>query len=51
MATIMVAAAALCFQAGMPVASYIVGYSLAAAIFVNVSTGFCIEEHTILFLT
>lgn len=43
-ATIMTIAAAWSFQAGMPMAGYIVGWSLVAAAFVNVSTGFCIPS-------
>lgn len=44
LATIMIVAAAWSFQAGMPVAGYIIGWSLVAAAFVNVSTGFCIPS-------
>ena len=44
LATIMVIAAAWGFQAGMPLVGYIVGWSLVAAAFVNVSTGFCIPS-------
>ena len=44
LATIMVVAAAWGFQAGMPMVGYIVGWSLVAAAFVNVSTGFCIPS-------
>jgi hypothetical protein len=44
LATIMVIAAAWGFQAGRPMVGYIVGWSLVAAAFVNVSTGFCIPS-------
>ena len=44
LATIMLVAAASSFQAGMPTAGSIVGWSLVAAAFVNVSTGFCIPS-------
>jgi len=44
LAAIMVIAAAWGFQAGMPMVGYIVGWSLVAAAFVNVSTGFCIPS-------
>lgn len=44
MATIMLIAAAWGFQAGMPMIGYVVGWSLVAAAFVNVSTGFCIPS-------
>ena len=44
LATIMVSAAAWGFQAGVPMAGYVVGWSLVAAAFVNVSTGFCIPS-------
>ena len=44
LATIMLIAAAWGFQAGMPMVGYIVGWSLVAAAFVNVSTGFCIPS-------
>jgi hypothetical protein len=47
LATIMIVAAAWGFQAGMPVVGYIFGWSLAAAAFVNVSTGFCIPSFII----
>jgi hypothetical protein len=43
-ATIMVVAAAWGFQTGMPMVGYAVGWSLVAAAFVNVSTGFCIPS-------
>jgi hypothetical protein len=46
-ATIMIVTAALSFQAGMPVLGSIVGWSLAGAAFVNVSTGFCIPSFII----
>lgn len=44
LATIMVATAAWGFQAGMPMLGSIVGWSLVAAAFVNVSTGFCVPS-------
>jgi hypothetical protein len=44
LATIMIIAAAWSFQAGMPMIGYFVGWSLVAAAFVNVSTGFCIPS-------
>ena len=44
LATIMVAAAAWCFQGGFLLAGQIVGWSLVAAAFMNVSTGFCIPS-------
>jgi hypothetical protein len=44
MAMIMIIAAAWGFQAGMPTVGSIFGWSLAAAAFVNVSTGFCIPS-------
>lgn len=44
LATIMIVAAAWSFQAGMPMVGYIVGWSLVAAAFVNVSTGFCVPS-------
>lgn len=44
LATTMIIAAAWGFQAGMPMVGYIVGWSLVAAAFVNVSTGFCIPS-------
>jgi hypothetical protein len=44
LATIMIGAAAWGFQAGMPLVGYIVGWSLVAAAFVNVTTGFCIPS-------
>jgi hypothetical protein len=44
MATVMIVAAAWGFQAGMPMVGYLVGWSLVAAAFVNVSTGFCIPS-------
>jgi hypothetical protein len=43
-ATIMIVAAAWGFQAGMPMVGYIVGWSLVASAFVDVSTGFCIPS-------
>jgi hypothetical protein len=44
LATIMLIAAAWSFHAGMPTVGYIVGWTLVAAAFVNVSTGFCIPS-------
>jgi hypothetical protein len=44
LATIMIAAAAWGFQAGMPLVGYIAGWALVAAAFVNVTTGFCIPS-------
>ena len=44
MATVMIVAAAWGFQAGMPMVGFIVGWSLVAAAFVNVSTGFCVPS-------
>lgn len=44
MATVMLVASALGFQVGMPMVGYIVGWSLVAAAFVNVSTGFCVPS-------
>ena len=44
LATVMIVAAAWGFQAGMPLVGHIVGWSLVAAAFVNVSTGFCIPS-------
>lgn len=44
LATIVLAAAAWGFQAGMPLVGHIVGWSLVASAFVNVSTGFCIPS-------
>ena len=44
LASIMLIAAAWGFQAGMPLLGSIAGWSLVAAAFVNVSTGFCIPS-------
>ncbi len=44
LATIMLIAAAGGFQAGEPMVGYILGWSVVAAAFVNVSTGFCIPS-------
>jgi Domain of unknown function (DUF4395) len=44
LATIMVITAAWGFQAGMPMVGSIIGWSLVAAAFVNVSTGFCVPS-------
>jgi len=47
LATIMLIAAAWGFQAGMPMVGYMVGGSLVAAAFVNVTTGFCIPSFVV----
>lgn len=47
LATIMLIASAWGFQAGMPSVGYIVGWSLVAAAFVNVSTGFCVPSFVV----
>ena len=44
MAAVMLVAAALGFQTGMPVLGNVLGWSLVAAALVNVSTGFCIPS-------
>lgn len=44
LATTMIIVAASGFQAGVPLMGYITGWSLVAAAFVNVSTGFCIPS-------
>lgn len=44
LAALMLVAAAWGFQSGMPTVGSIVGWSLVAAAFVNVSTGFCIPS-------
>ncbi len=44
LATVMLVVAAWGFQAGMPMLGYVLGWSLVAAAFVNVSTGFCIPS-------
>jgi len=44
MATVMLIAAALGFQTGVPVLGNVLGWSLVAAALVNVSTGFCIPS-------
>lgn len=44
MATVMLIAAAWGFQAGIDIVGYVVGWSLVAAAFVNVSTGFCVPS-------
>ena len=44
MATVMLVATAWGFQAGLPMVGYIIGWSLVAAAFVNVSTGFCVPS-------
>ena len=43
-ATIMLVIAAWAFQSGMLTLGYVVGWSLVAAAFVNVSTGFCVPS-------
>ena len=47
LATIMISAAAWGFQAGMPVLANAAGWSLVAAVFVYVSTGFCIPSYIV----
>ena len=44
MATVMLIIAAWGFQSGMPLLGLVVGWSLVAAAFVNVSTGFCVPS-------
>lgn len=44
LATLMIVAAAWCFQSGRLLSGQIVGWSLVAAAFANVSTGFCIPS-------
>lgn len=44
LATTMIIAAAWGFQVGMSMVGSIIGWSLVAAAFVNVSTGFCIPS-------
>lgn len=44
LATVMIVAAAWSFHADIPTVGYAVGWSLVAAAFVNVSTGFCIPS-------
>ena len=44
MATVMLVVAGWGFQSGLPVLGQVVGWSLGAAAFVNVSTGFCIPS-------
>ncbi|MDH5517033.1 MAG: DUF4395 domain-containing protein [Gammaproteobacteria bacterium] len=44
MATVMIIIAAWGFQAGYPLLGQIMGWSLVAAAFVNVSTGFCVPS-------
>jgi uncharacterized protein DUF4395 len=44
LASIMIAAAAWSFQAGAPLPGQILGWTLVAAAFVNVSTGFCVPS-------
>lgn len=44
MATLMLCVAAWGFQSGLPLVGQVVGWSLVAAAFVNVSTGFCIPS-------
>jgi hypothetical protein len=47
LATVMIVAAAWSFQANMLTIGYVTGWSLVAAAFVNVSTGFCIPSFVI----
>ena len=44
LATMMLITGASAFQSGAPVVGYIAGWSLVAAAFVNVSTGFCVPS-------
>jgi len=44
MATVMLIVSAWGFQTGLPMLGYIVGWSLVAAAFINVSTGFCVPS-------
>lgn len=44
LATVWLVATAWAFQAGMPIVGHILGWSLVATAFVNVSTGFCIPS-------
>ena len=44
MATVMLLGTIWGFQMGLPMVGYIVGWSLVAAAFVNVSTGFCVPS-------
>jgi len=44
LATIMILAAAWSFEAGMPLVGHVVGWSLVAAAFANVSLGFCVPS-------
>jgi hypothetical protein len=44
MATLMLVVAAWGFQSGLPLVGQVVGWSLVAAAFVNVSTGFCVPS-------
>jgi hypothetical protein len=46
MATFMLIVSAWGFKAGMPMAGYIVGWSLVATAFVNGGTGFCVPSLT-----
>ncbi len=47
LAAIMIIVAAWGFQAGMPLVGHIVGWTLVAVAFVNVSTGFCVPSFII----
>jgi hypothetical protein len=47
LAAIMLIAAAWGFQAGIPTVGYVLGWSLVAAAFVNVSTGFCVPSYIV----
>jgi hypothetical protein len=44
LATVMLGIAAWGFQAGVPAVGHVAGWSLVAAAFVNVSTGFCVPS-------
>lgn len=43
----MLAAAAACFRSGRPTAGGALGWSLVAAAFVNVGTGFCVPSFVV----
>ncbi len=47
LATVMLIATAWGFQAGMPVLGHVLGWSLVAAAFVNVATGFCVPSFVV----
>ena len=44
LATVMTVGAAVSFQTGMTMAGQVIGWSLVAAAFINVTTGFCIPS-------